>query len=70
MQDAASVLGLAKAQLVRPSSALVLDNLGARQIGYCLSGSTPAMTAADIMECGGELDSCQQSWGRLLQVLH
>ena len=58
MQDAASVLGLAKQQLLRPPSALNLDGLGPRQIGYCLSGCTPAISAADVLECGGELESC------------
>ena len=45
---------------MRPLTAAVMDSLTVRQLAYCVSGCTGNLTAADVLECGGELVSCLQ----------
>ena len=56
LHDAASVFGLTKRDLVRPSNTFKLDELSARQMGFVLSGSSSLFSANDIFETGGEME--------------
>ncbi|CAE7392950.1 unnamed protein product, partial [Symbiodinium sp. CCMP2592] len=58
MEDAASLYGLNKKNLVKPPDATVLDDLGARQLAYTVSFVTSSMVASDAFEIGGELVTC------------
>ncbi|CAE7593511.1 unnamed protein product [Symbiodinium sp. CCMP2592] len=57
MEDAASLYGLNKKNLVKPPDATVLDDLGARQLAYTVSFVTSSMVASDAFEIGGELEA-------------
>ena len=58
MEDAASLYGLNKKNLMKPPDATVLDDLGARQLAYTVSFVTSSMVASDAFEIGGELVTC------------
>ena len=58
MEDAASLYGLNKKNLMTPPDATVLDDLGARQLAYTVSFVTSSMVASDAFEIGGELVTC------------
>ena len=57
MQDSACVLGLLRKDHARPLNAGTLDALRTKQLAYALSGVTERLTASDILETGGELET-------------
>ena len=58
VQENAALLGLRMKDLKRDLSIQKVDDLGARQLAYVLSGANANLLAADLLECGGELVAC------------
>ncbi|CAE7658675.1 unnamed protein product [Symbiodinium sp. CCMP2592] len=54
VDDAASLLGLSKKELVRPVECMRLDDLNTKQMAMVLSGVTELLPASDIYETGGQ----------------
>ena len=54
MEDCACVLGLPKKDFGRPANVNQLDGVSTKQLAYALSCVDNAVTASDVLECGGE----------------
>ena len=55
LDDSASLFGLVKRDLARPSGAVRLDDLSCRQLGFVVSNVLEAVTPSDVFPLGGEL---------------
>ena len=58
LAEAASLFGLRQKDLLRGAATTRLDDLSARQLAYVVSGCTSALPAADVLDLGGQLESC------------
>ena len=58
LHDSAALFGLSKKDLQRPPAATSLQDLGCRQLAFCLAHSLTVFAPQQILEIGGELDPC------------
>ena len=57
--DVARVFGLTSRDMARSSKHSTLADMSSRQLAFCLAGVRSFVVAADLLECGGEVDACQ-----------
>ena len=57
MEDAACVLGIPKKDFAKGPGTASMDTLSPRQLAYCLSSLSDNMTASDLLETGGEIET-------------
>ena len=61
MQDIVKIFGLSQRDLNRSSRITTAADLGPKQLALCLSTCDKVVSAADLLEIGGEADSQLQS---------
>ena len=58
LADCAAQFNLTKKDLARPDKAQVLQDLSTRQLAFCVSSLRGDLSSSDILELGGELETC------------
>ena len=56
--DLARIFGLTSRDLLRSGKHSTLADLSSRQVAFCIAGMYSFVVAADLLECGGEVDAC------------